>query len=51
MPRKGFKWDVEKRLTGREKEPHEITYFKVYRSTDSSGRIGHQDRRAHAGHG
>jgi hypothetical protein len=32
MPREEFKREVEKELTGRETEPHEIIYFKVYRS-------------------
>ena len=32
MPREEFKREVEKQLTGRESEPHEIIYFKVYRS-------------------
>jgi len=32
MPREEFKRKVEKQLTGRESEPHEIIYFKVYKS-------------------
>jgi hypothetical protein len=32
MPKEEFKREVEKELTGRETEPHEIIYFKVYRS-------------------
>jgi hypothetical protein len=32
MPRQEFAREVEKELTGRETEPHEIIYFKVYRS-------------------
>jgi len=32
MPREEFKREVEKELTGRESEPHEIIYFKVYKS-------------------
>jgi hypothetical protein len=32
MPRNEFKREVEKELTGRETEPHEIIYFKVYKS-------------------
>jgi hypothetical protein len=32
MPREEFTWEVEKELTGRETEPHEIIYFKVYKS-------------------
>jgi hypothetical protein len=32
MPKEEFKREVEKELTGREKEPHEIIYFKVYKS-------------------
>jgi len=27
-----FKWEVEKELTGRETEPWEIIYFKLYKS-------------------
>ena len=32
MPREEFKREVEKELTGRETEPHEIIYFKIYKS-------------------
>jgi len=32
MPREEFSREVEKELTGRETEPYEIIYFKVYRS-------------------
>jgi hypothetical protein len=32
MPKDEFKRAVEKELTGRETEPHEILYFKVYTS-------------------
>ena len=32
MPREEFSREVEKELTGRETEPHEIIYFKVYKS-------------------
>ena len=32
MPREEFKREIEKQLTGRESEPHEIIYFKVYKS-------------------
>jgi hypothetical protein len=32
MPREEFVREVEKELTGRESEPHEIIYFKIYRS-------------------
>jgi len=32
MPKQEFKREVERELTGRESEPHEIIYFKVYRS-------------------
>src|SRR6201993_4700406 len=32
MPREEFKREVEKELTGRETEPHEIIYFKLYKS-------------------
>ncbi|HST09949.1 MAG TPA: hypothetical protein VLL05_06215 [Terriglobales bacterium] len=32
MPKEQFKNEVEKELTGRETEPHEIIYFKIYKS-------------------
>src|SRR3989475_9696961 len=32
MPREQFRREVEKELTGRESEPHEIIYFKLYKS-------------------
>src|SRR5438445_12614087 len=32
MPREEFKREVEQELTGRESEPHEIIYFKLYKS-------------------
>jgi hypothetical protein len=32
MPKEQFKQEVEKELTGRETEPWEIMYFKLYRS-------------------
>ena len=32
LPREEFKREVEKHLTGRETEPWEILYFKVYKS-------------------
>jgi hypothetical protein len=32
MPREDFRREVEKELTGREEEPSELIYFKVYRS-------------------
>jgi hypothetical protein len=32
MPKEEFKREVEKELTGRDTEPHEIMYFKVYKS-------------------
>jgi hypothetical protein len=32
MPKEEFRWEVEKELTGRETEPHEIIYFKLYKS-------------------
>ncbi len=32
MPQKQFKQEVEKELTGRETEPWEIIYFKLYQS-------------------
>jgi hypothetical protein len=32
MPREDFKREVEKELTGKEEEPAELIYFKVYKS-------------------
>ena len=32
MPREEFRREVEKELTGRDTEPHEIIYFKIYKS-------------------
>jgi hypothetical protein len=32
MPKEDFKKEVEKELTGRETEPWEIIYFKLYES-------------------
>jgi len=32
MPKEEFQREVEKELTGRETEPHEIIYFKLYKS-------------------
>ena len=32
MPKEQFKREVEKELTGRDSEPHEIIYFKLYKS-------------------
>ena len=32
MPKEQFKQEVEKELTGRETEPSEIVYFKLYKS-------------------
>jgi hypothetical protein len=32
MPKEGFKGEVERHLTGKETEPWEIIYFKLYRS-------------------
>ena len=32
MPREVFRREVEKELTGREEEPSELIYFKVYKS-------------------
>jgi hypothetical protein len=32
MPREEFQCEVERHLTGQETEPHEILYFKVYKS-------------------
>ncbi len=32
MPKEEFKREVEKELTGRETEPYEIIYFKIYKS-------------------
>jgi len=32
LPKEDFRREVEKELTGREEEPSELIYFKVYRS-------------------
>ena len=32
MPKEEFKQEVEKELTGRDSEPAEIIYFKIYKS-------------------
>jgi hypothetical protein len=32
LPKEEFKREIEKELTGRDSEPHEIIYFKVYKS-------------------
>ena len=32
MPREDFRREVGKELTGKEKEPSELIYFKVYQS-------------------
>jgi hypothetical protein len=32
MPKEEFKREVEKELTGRDSEPHEIIYFKIYKT-------------------
>ena len=32
MPKEQFKREVEKELTGRDSESHEILYFKIYKS-------------------
>ena len=32
LPKEEFRREVEKELTGRETEPHELIYFKVYES-------------------
>ena len=32
MPKEEFRWEVEKHITGKETEPYELLYFKVYKS-------------------
>jgi hypothetical protein len=32
LPKEGFKGEVDRHLTGKETEPWEILYFKVYKS-------------------
>jgi hypothetical protein len=32
MPKEGFKGEVDRHLTGKESEPWEIIYFKLYKS-------------------
>jgi hypothetical protein len=46
MPKEEFKREVEKELTGRETEPWEIIYFKLYRSQIPV--TGDRDRGPHA---
>jgi hypothetical protein len=52
MPKEEFKREVEKELTGKDTEPHEILYVKVYRSqipvvepTPASTLMGHHTPR------
>jgi len=51
MPREEFAREVEKELTGQDSEPHEIIYFKIYKSQIPSGRTGSRNRSLDAGHG
>jgi hypothetical protein len=32
MPKEDFRWEVEKHITGKDTEPYELLYFKVYKS-------------------
>jgi hypothetical protein len=32
MPKEEFRWEVEKHITGKETEPYELVYFKLYKS-------------------
>ena len=38
LPKEEFRREVEKELTGKDTEPSELVYFKLYKSPDSSGR-------------
>ncbi len=49
MPREVFRREVEKELTGREEEPSELIYFKVY--PDPGDRAGDRDGSEDAGYG
>jgi len=44
LPKEEFRREVEKELTGRETEPHEIIYFNVYKSQIPVVRAGTRDR-------
>ena len=48
LPKEEFKHEVEKHLTGKETEPWEILYFKVYKSQLAVDRAGTRDGRADA---
>ena len=48
LPKEEFKHEVEKHLTGKETEPWEILYFKVYKSQLAGDRASARDRRADA---
>ena len=48
LPKEEFKHEVEKHLTGKETEPWEILYFKVYKSQLRGDRAGARDRGADA---
>ncbi len=49
MPKEEFKQEVEKELTGRETEPWEIIYFKLYKSQMPVDRASDRNGRSDAG--
>ena len=51
MPREHFRRAVEKELTGKDEEPSELIYFKVYKSQIPGDRAGNGDGSSDAGHG
>ena len=44
MPKAEFQREVEKELTGKDSEPSELIYFKVYQEPDPGHRTGDRDR-------
>ena len=50
-PKVDFRREVERELTGKETEPSELIYFKVYKSQIPGDRAGNGDGSSDAGHG
>ena len=51
MPKVGFKCEVERHLTGKETEPWEIIYFKLYKESAAYRREGPRNSCSDAGEG
>jgi hypothetical protein len=51
MPKAEFQREVEKELTGKDSEPSELIYFKIYKSQMLGYRAGDRGRRLDAGDG